>query len=73
MWLWGFKECIKQGLDLNKFNVDNHFRSEIDYDERGNSRKVHYSDISNFIRYKESIDYDKFSLLADNGLLNEKH
>ena len=66
------KECIKQGLDLNKFNVDNHFRSEIDYDERGNSRKVHYSDISNFIRYKESIDYDKFSLLADNGLLNEK-
>lgn len=66
------KECVKQGLDLNKFNVENHFRSKIEYDELGNSHRVYYSDISNFIRYKDSIDYDKFSLLSDNQLINEK-
>lgn len=66
------EECIKQGLDLNRFNVDNHFRSEIEYDELGIGRKVYHSDISNFIRYKDSIDHDKLSLLAENGLLNEK-
>lgn len=66
------EECIKQGLDLNRFNVDNHFRSEIECDELGIGRKVYHSDISNFIRYKDSIDHDKLSLLAENGLLNEK-
>ncbi|ECK6188094.1 hypothetical protein JML22_004246 [Salmonella enterica] len=66
------EECIKQGLDLNKFNVENHFRSEIEYDELGNSKKVYHSDISHFIRCKDSIDRDKFSLLADNGLINKK-
>lgn len=66
------EECIKQGLDLNKFNVENHFRSEIEYDELGIGRKVYHSDISHFIRCRDSIDRDKLSLLAENGLLNEK-
>ncbi|HCI6096053.1 TPA: hypothetical protein NPO17_004788 [Klebsiella pneumoniae] len=66
------EECIKQGLDLNRFNVENHFRSEIEYDELGIGRKVYYSGISHFIRFRDSIDRDKLSLLSENGLLNEK-
>ncbi|EDF4731345.1 hypothetical protein RFP21_003962 [Salmonella enterica] len=66
------KECIKKGLDLNKFNKKNHFLEFIECDDNGEYLKKNYR-ISNFIRDKENpkfIDINKLDLLIDNGLLN---
>ncbi|EHR6224290.1 hypothetical protein KUP08_004751 [Salmonella enterica] len=68
------KECIKQGLDLNKFNEDNHF-SSVTYDHRGNPLKIYNDEISSFIRdanIPDFIDANKLELIIDSGLLNEK-
>lgn len=68
------KECVKKGLDLNKFNKKNHFLEFIECDDNGEYLKKNYR-ISNFIRDKENpkfIDINKLDLLIDNGLLNNK-
>lgn len=68
------KECVKKGLDLNKFNKKNHFLEFIECDDNGEYLKKNYR-ISNFIRDKEKpkfIDIKKLDLLIDNGLLNNK-
>ncbi|EHA4821066.1 hypothetical protein JK271_004343 [Escherichia coli] len=70
-----FKECIKNGLDLNRFNEANHFSSFIDYDDTGNPHKIYNYEISSFIRnanIPDFIDSNKLELIIDNGLLNEK-
>ncbi|EAU1378307.1 hypothetical protein DXO09_24280 [Salmonella enterica] len=66
------KECVKKGLDLNKFSKSNHFLEFIECDDNGEYLKKNYR-ISNFIRDKENpkfIDINKLDLLIDNGLLN---
>lgn len=68
------KECVKKGLDLNKFNKKNHFLEFIECADNGEYLKKNYR-ISNFIRDKENpkfIDINKLDLLIDNGLLNNK-
>ncbi|ELP2475817.1 hypothetical protein R1T99_004309 [Salmonella enterica] len=63
------KECLNQGLDMSKFNKENHFSF---YGE--NSSRV--NEISHFIENFQNtncIDMDKLELFIDSGVFNSKN
>lgn len=62
------KECLNQGLDMSKFNKENHFSF---YGE--NSSRV--NEISHFLENFQNtncIDMDKLELFIDSGAFNSK-
>ncbi|EAS0610668.1 hypothetical protein NL187_004540 [Salmonella enterica] len=66
------KECVNMGLDLTKFNKDNHFTKVEAYSEFSSNTFIDQNEHSHFIECRNSseIDYRKLQLLIENNLIN---
>ncbi|EBV0848856.1 hypothetical protein DNU42_22820 [Salmonella enterica subsp. enterica serovar Newport] len=66
------EECINRGLDLTRFNKDNHFTKFEAYNEFSEESFIDQNEHSHFIecRNRSDIDRYKLELLIENGLIN---
>ncbi|EKO8832005.1 hypothetical protein P1N30_004308 [Salmonella enterica] len=66
------KECVNMGLDLTRFNKDNHFTKVEAFNEFSNDTFIDQNEHSHFIEYRNGsdIDYRKLQLLIESNVIN---